>query len=243
MKKWGDSIYLQPEYRRGYVEVLKALEVIGEEGTKNIPKNVMDFIQQNQDPNYEFEVRDIQNPLSGMTYEGFKVMEMIIRYFWDIEGGRQGYDQDLIDSTRKTLIKKQEYIQRRIDDYLKYDYCCQFEGYFFGDGTLPVFEGISPAKLREYPKGCTEVLAVLQTLIPNYVERIPKKYIWVMEMSKSKGYQYTFKLEEYDDRLYEENFLSNEALEILADISYRFWRGYQVSPEDIPVKLHMIEYE
>ena len=242
MKKWGDSIYLQPEYRRGYVEVVKALEAIGEEGTKNIPKDLMDFIQQNQDPDYEFEVQDIQNPLSGMTYEGFKVMEMIIRYFWDIKGGRQGYDQDVIDSTRKTLIKKQEYIQGRIDDYVKYSYRHRDEKMLSGHKSL-VFRGIPPARLKEYPEGCAQVLEVLKVLIPNYVERIPKPYLWSMEMLKSKKYQYTFTLVEDDGRFYEENPLSNEALEILADISYRFWRGYQVSPEDIPVKLHMIEYE
>ena len=241
MKKWGDSIYLQPEYRRGYVEVLKVLEAIGEEGTKNIPKDLMDFIQQNQDTDYEFEVQDIQNPLSGMTYEGFKVMEMIIRYFWDIEGGRQGYDQDVIDSTRKTLIKKQAYIQERIDDYVKYSYRRRDKKILSGNKSL-VFRGIPPARLKEYPEGCAQVLEVLKVLIPNYVERIPKPYIWSMEMLKSKKYQYTFALEENDGRIYEENPLSDEALEILADISYRFWRGYQVSPEDIPVKLHMIEY-
>lgn len=242
MKKWGDSIYLQPEYRRGYVEVLKALEVIGEEGTKNIPKDVMDFIQQNQDPEYEFEVQDIQNPLKGMTYEGFKVMEMIIRYFWDIEGGRQGYDQSVADSQRARLINTQEYVQKRIDDYIKHDYCRKDDKDPTDHRPL-VFRGIPPARLKEYPKGCTEVLAVLKTLIPNYVERIPKTYIWVMEMSKEKGYQYSFKLEEYDDRFFEENPLSGEALEILADISYRYWRGFQVPREEIPVNLYLIEYE
>ena len=60
-----------------------------------------------------------------------------------------------------------------------------------------------------------------------------------------KGYKYDFLLEkcEDEDMVRAKEPLEDKAVEILADISYRYWRELQFSPEELALKLPMIIWE
>ncbi len=242
LKKWGSSVYLRPAWRRGYVEVLKLLDYIEseeEEGEEQIPKEVLDFLVEHQDPDYHFEVEFSGDPdlrldemLDALSWEGWKVLDMIIRYFWDSPKEREERDQRLINSRREEMIRRQEYVQEGIEEFLRRR---QESG--------EPFRGMELKLLRNHSLGCTQALAVLDRIIPQYRKRIPKEYIWLLETSAKKQYQYDFVTERDDGSFGVEKVPAEETWEILADISERYWKGYHVAPEEIEIQLNYIPWE
>lgn len=239
LKKWGSSVYLGSAWRRGYVEALRLLDLKGHEEERDaVPEEVLRFLREHQDPDYDFHVEcegDVDALtdaiIDAMSWEGFKVMEMFARYFWSTEEERRRYDNGHIERIRARMLQRLEYVQNGIADYLR---DCRERG--------TAFAGLDPRSLRRYPVGCVQTLAVLDTLIPQYRERIPKEYLWILGMSGQKGYHYRFEAEREDGTFEVKEPPIRETWGILADISRRYWEGFRVAPEEIEVELSVIPW-
>lgn len=238
MLKWGSSELLSPVFRRGYTEVLNLLSWNPDGQVDSIPKEVFDFLVRNRDLSHSYEVtQDNADEMmyTRLSWGGFLVAEMLYRYFWCTEEDREEYDKLAAMNEKRILM----FIQMRVDGYIKQ---CEKNG--------TPFQRMELSELKEWPKACAQALTVLNWLPAadrkGYVRgRIPKEYIWLLEMFRMKGYKYDFILEkcEDEDMVREKEPLEDKAVEILADITYRYWREFQFSPEELALKLPMITWE
>lgn len=238
MLKWGSDELLSPVFRRGYTEVLNLWPWQPDDQNDCIPKEIIDFLIRNRDLSHSYEVTSDnvdEMMYTRLSWGGFLIVEMFYRYFWCTEEEREDYDRNAAMNEKRILM----YIQIRIDEYIK---LCEKNG--------APFRRMELSEMKEWPVACAQALEVISWLPAaerkGYVRgRIPKEYIWLLEMFRMKGYKYDFMLEkcEDDDMVREREPLEDKAVEILADISYRYWREFQFSPEELELKLTMISLE
>ena len=93
---------INKNYLKAYTEVLKVLEYVSEEDVNKIPKNKLDFYEQNKDNNYKFEI-DFDKELSeqNLSIIAKSILANIYIDYWATSEQRS----KIAEYERKAIIK------------------------------------------------------------------------------------------------------------------------------------------
>ena len=94
------SIQTTTAYTKAYVEILEIINYMGKSYKGKIPKKLLNFIEENKDPNYEYKLKHLDSN-NAFLKETLIILALIEKRYWATDDEKRILNQALKENEKK----------------------------------------------------------------------------------------------------------------------------------------------